>query len=73
MQRSIRSTVEMSMYSRHMLFIHLVKLSTVVWKSSQVNFMMLKTRLMMLSELTEDRKDIRAKEKVETSDICKEE
>lgn len=34
--------------------------------------MMLKTRLMMLSELTEDRKDIGAKEKVETSDIRKE-
>lgn len=50
MQRSIRSTVEMSMYSRHMSFIHLVKLSTVVWKSSQVNFMMLNTRLMMLSK-----------------------
>ena len=50
MQRSIRSTVEMSMYSLHMSFIHLVKLSTVVWKSTQVNFMMLNTRLMMLSE-----------------------
>lgn len=49
MQRSIRSTVEMSMYSLHMSFIHLVKLSTVVWKSTQVNFMMLNTRLMMLS------------------------
>lgn len=58
MQRSIRSTVEMSIYSRHMSFIHLVKLSTVVWKSSQVNFIMLKTRLMMLSldNWTEDRK-----------------
>lgn len=58
MQRSIRSTVEMSIYSRHMSFIHLVKLSTVVWKSSQVNFIMLKTRLMMLSldNGTEDRK-----------------
>lgn len=50
MQRSIRSTVEMSMYSLHMSFIHLVKLSTVVWKSTQVNFMMLNTRFMMLSE-----------------------
>lgn len=50
MQRSIRSTVEMSMYSRHMSFIHWVKLSNVVWKSSQVNFMMLNTRLMMLSK-----------------------
>lgn len=38
------------MYSLHMSFIHLVKLSTVVWKSTQVNFMMLNTRLMMLSE-----------------------
>ncbi|TNN88488.1 hypothetical protein EYF80_001271 [Liparis tanakae] len=35
MQRSIRSTVEMSMYSLHMSFIHLVKLSTIVWKSTQ--------------------------------------
>lgn len=52
MQRSMRSTVEMSMYSLHMSFIHLVKLSTVVWKSTQVNFMMLKTRLMMLSDNT---------------------
>lgn len=50
MQRSIRSTVEMSMYSLHMSFIQLVKLSTVVWKSTQVNFMMLNTLLMMLSE-----------------------
>lgn len=50
MQRSMRSTVEMSMYSRHMSFIHLVKLSTVVSKSSQVNFIMLNTRLTILSE-----------------------
>lgn len=49
MQRSMRSTVEMSMYSLHMSFIHLVKLSTVVWNSTQVNLMMLNTRLMMLS------------------------
>lgn len=69
MQRSIRSTVEMSIYSLHMLFIHLVKLSTVVWKSSQVNFIMLKTRLMMLSDLTEDRKNISIKETADTSYI----
>lgn len=50
MQRSKRSTVEMSMYSLHMSFIHLVKLSTVVLDSTQVNLMMLNTRLMMLSE-----------------------
>lgn len=50
MQRSIRSTVEMSMYSLHTSFIHLVKLSTVVSKSSQVNFIMLNTRLIILSE-----------------------
>lgn len=49
MQRSMRSTVEMSMYSLHTSFIHLVKLSTVVSKSSQVNFIMLNTRLMILS------------------------
>jgi len=53
MQRSIRSTVAMSMYSLHMSFIHLVKLSTIVWKSTQVNFMMLNTRLMMLSNAKE--------------------
>lgn len=40
----------MSMYSLHISFIHLVKLSTVVWKSIQVTLMMLNTRLMMLSE-----------------------
>lgn len=50
MQRSKRSTVEMSMYSLHISFIHLVKLSTVVWKSIQVTLMMLNTRLMMLSD-----------------------
>lgn len=38
------------MYSLHISFIHLVKLSTVVWKSIQVTLMMLNTRLMMLSE-----------------------
>lgn len=69
MQRSIRSTVEMSIYSLQMPFIHLVKLSTVVWKSSQVNFIMLKTRLMMLSDLTEDTKDISIKETVDPSYI----
>ena len=50
MQRSMRSTVEMSMYSLHMSFIHLVKLSTVVWQRTHVNFRMLNTRLRMLSE-----------------------
>ena len=49
MQRSMRSTVEMSMCSLHMSFIHLVKLSTMVRNSTQVNLMMLKTRLRMLS------------------------
>lgn len=50
MQRSMRSTVEMSMYSLHTSFIHLVKLSTVVSKSSHVNFIMLNTRLTILSK-----------------------
>lgn len=52
-----------------MPFIHLVKLSTVVWKSSQVNFIMLKTRLMMLSDWTEDRNDISIKETADKSYI----
>lgn len=58
MQRSMRSTVEMSMYSLHMLFIHLVQPSTVVCSRTHVNFRMLNTRLTTLSEQIKDTRDV---------------